>query len=48
MCRGRSLYGIIYHTEGCPLFSPITWSLSTLVFLVFLLCTDWTRGFEKT
>ena len=26
---------------------PITWSLSTLVFLVFLLCTDWTRGFEK-
>ncbi len=24
---------------------PITWSLSTVVFLVFLLSTDWTRGF---
>lgn len=27
---------------------PITWSCSTIVFLLFLLCTDWTHAFEKT
>ena len=26
---------------------PITWSLSSLVFLLFLLKTDWTHSYEK-
>lgn len=26
---------------------PLTWSLSSIVFLVFLLCSDWTHAFDR-
>jgi Na+-driven multidrug efflux pump len=26
---------------------PLTWSLSSIVFLIFLLRSDWTHAFEK-
>lgn len=30
-----------------PWAYPLTWGLSSIVFLLFLLCSDWTHGYEK-
>ncbi|MCI8402852.1 MAG: MATE family efflux transporter [Lachnospiraceae bacterium] len=51
-CGVRILY-VTLAVRAFPVFStiswayPLTWSLSTVVFLLFLLKSDWTHTFEK-
>lgn len=51
-CGGRILY-VTQMIKIFPVFQtissvyPVTWSISTVVFLYFLFKTDWTKGFDS-